>query len=161
MKSIAFRHISRVEQEKRKQYGWLVRVMRDGVTHQKFFYDSVHGSKNAALLAAIARRDELLQKYPPPEHGNLFNRITKRNTSKYPGVSRTRSLKRGISYDVWQASWTLPNGKAVTKKFYFSPDGRSEKEARLLAIKAREAGLKMAERMRREIKRKSKARQRK
>ncbi len=148
-KAGVLKNISRVEQEKKKQYGWLVRVMRDGVMHQKFFYDSVHGTKNSALLSAIAHRDELLRRYPKPEHGNLFNRLTKRNTSKHPGVNKTRTLKRGVSYDVWQASWVLPDGRTVNRKFHFSPDGRSEKEAKKLAIKAREEGVKTIERMRR------------
>lgn len=141
------KNISRVEQEKRNQYGWLVRVMRDGVHHQKFFYDSVHGSKSSSLLTAIAYRDELLRKYPKPERGNLFNRLTVRNKSEYPGVNKTRTLKRGIYYDVWQASWTLPNGKTVNRRFYFSPEGRTEQEAKELAIKARAEGLKMIKRM--------------
>lgn len=146
------KHISRVEQEKKKQYGWFVRIMRDGVTHQKFFYDSVHGGKSSALLRAIAFRDDLLQLYPKPKHGNLFNRLTKRNTSGYPGINKTRARKRGISYEVWQAGWVLPDGRQVTRKFHFSPDGRSEKEARELAIRARRKGVEMIERIRRGVK---------
>ena len=144
------KHICRVEQEKKKQYGWFVRIMRDGVTHQKFFYDSVHSGKSSALLRAIAYRDELLQRYPKPEHGNLFNRLTKRNNSGYPGVNRTQTRRHGYTYDVWQAGWFLPNGRHVNRKFPFSPNGRSEEEAKKLALKARREGLKMIERMRRE-----------
>lgn len=148
-KSKNLKHISRVEQEKKNQYGWLVRITRNGVTHQKFFYDSVYGGKNSALLAAMARRDDWLQKYPKPQHGNLFNRLTSRNTSNYPGVNRTRTSKRGVYYDMWQASWTLPDGKIVSRKFHFSSTGRTEEEALRLAIKARQQGVKMIERLRR------------
>ncbi|MCA1593099.1 MAG: hypothetical protein LC754_10695 [Acidobacteria bacterium] len=146
------RNISRVEQEQKRQYGWYVRVMRDGITRQKFFSDYAHGGKGGALLRAIAYRDELIERHPKPEHGNLFNRLSTRNTSGHPGVSRTTQSKRGAVYEVWQAGWTLPDGRRVTRKFQFSPDGRSEREARRLAIKAREKGVEEIERMRRELK---------
>ncbi len=142
-------HISRVEQEKKRQYGWFVRLMRDGVKQQKFFYDSAHGGKSSALLRAIAYRDELLQRYPKPAHGNMFNRSSVRNASGYPGVHKTTQRKRGITYEVWATGWTLPNGQRVTRKYHFSPDGRSERAAKRLAIKARQAGVALIERLRR------------
>ena len=153
------KHISRVEQVKKRQYGWLVRIMRDGVTHQKFFSDGGSISKSGSLLKAIAFRDELLRKYPKPPHGNMFGRLSSRNTSEYPGVHKTTQTKRGVAYEVWAAGWTLPNGKRVTKKFHFSPDGRSDEEAKQLAIRAREEGLKEIERMRRGVKRKKGAKE--
>ncbi|MGB8506966.1 MAG: hypothetical protein WCD76_01045 [Pyrinomonadaceae bacterium] len=146
------KNISRVEQERKRQFGWYVRVMRDGLTRQKFFSDFAHNGKSGALLRAIAFRDELVERYPKPEHGNLFNRLSVRNTSGHPGVSRTTQNKRGITYHVWQAGWTLPDGRRVTRKFQFSEGGRSEREARQLAVRARREGVAEIERMRREMK---------
>jgi hypothetical protein len=144
------RHISRVEQEQKRQYGWFVRLMRDGIKYQKFFYDSAHGGKSSALLRAIAYRDELLQRYPKPAHGNMFNRTNARNTSGYPGVHKTTQIKRGITYEVWATGWTLPDGRRVTRKYHFSSDGQSEREAKRRAIKARQEGVALIERLRRE-----------
>ena len=136
------RNISRVDQFKKHQHGWLVRVMRNHITHQKFFSDGVFGSKSASLREAKIFRDELLQRYPPAPRGNMFNKPNSRNTSGYPGVSRTGSYRKGHYYKVWQASWILkPGGKRITRKFGFSPNGRSERQAKRLAIKARREAL--------------------
>ena len=135
------RNISRVDQPKKRQHGWLVRVMRDGVTHQKFFYDGVRGGETGSLREAKIFRNELLRLYPPPKRGNNFNKITSRNRSGTPGISRGGSYRKGHYYPAWQAQWTLPNGKRVTKKFGFSPNGRSEIAAKRLSIKARREAL--------------------
>jgi len=158
MKQKNLRNICRVEQERKRQYGWYVRVMRDGVTRQKFFSDFAHGGEGGALLRAIAYRDELIERYPKPEHGNLFNCLSTRNTSGHAGVSRTTQRKRGVTYEVWQAGWTMPDGRRVTRKFQFSEGGRSEREARRMAIKAREDGVVAIERMRRELKKRRRTR---
>lgn len=136
------RNISRVDQEKRRQYGWLVRVMRDGRTHQKFFSDSMHDGKHGSLLMAMEFRDELLSRYPPAPYGNMFNRTSRRNTSGHPGISRTGSWRKGRFYEVWQASWLdRRTGQRLTRKFGFSESGRSELAAKRLAIKARREAL--------------------
>ncbi|MBA2501591.1 MAG: hypothetical protein H0V27_01810 [Pyrinomonadaceae bacterium] len=145
----AMRNISRVDQEKKNQHGWLVRMMRDGRKFQKFFYDGTYGGKTNALRRAKEHRDELLRQYPPSVRGNMFNRTNRRNTSGHAGIHKTRSLKRGRIYDVWQAGWVLPNGQHVNRKFHYSPDGRSEAAALKLAIKARKEGLREVERMQR------------
>lgn len=130
-------NISRVDQRRRNQHGWLVRVMRNKFMHQKFFSDSVFGNKLSSLLAAQKYRDDLLRRYPKPERGNMFNRKSSRNTSGHAGLSRTGSYKNGRYYQVWQASWVTPDGKKVTRKFGFSEMGRNEREAKRLAIRAR------------------------
>ena len=158
-KNRAMQNITRIDYDRRRQYGWWVRVMRDGLQHQKFFSDSAHGGKAGALRAAKEHRNYLLKRYPKPEHGNMFNRASSRNNSGgYPGVHKSRDTRLGRTYEVWVAGWTLPNGRTITRKYHFSPDGRREREAKQLAIKAREEGVKMIERMRREERRKRKAR---
>lgn len=41
----------------------------------------------------------------------------------------------------------LPNGKRINRKFAFSPNGRSEEEAKRLAIRARKEGIKLIKEM--------------
>ncbi len=136
------RNISRVDQDKKRQYGWLVRVMRDGVNHQKFISDSMHGGKRASLLVAMEFRDELLNIYPPSPRGNMFKRTNSRNMSGHAGVSHTGSWRKGHFYEVWQAGWIDPRtGQKTTRKFGFSETGRSELAAKRLAIKARREAL--------------------
>ena len=122
----AMRNITRVDYERRRQHGWWVRVTRDGEQYQKFFSDSANGGKFSARRAAIEHRNYLLKRYPKPEHGNMFNRASSRNTSGgYPGVHKSRDTKQGRIYEVWVAGWTLPGGRSITRKYHFSPDGRS------------------------------------
>ncbi|CAN5428585.1 MAG: hypothetical protein ACR2GW_12765 [Pyrinomonadaceae bacterium] len=150
-KETAMRHISRIDQYKKNQHGWWVRIHRDGRMIHKFFSDYAHGgSEGRALSEAKKYRDALLVLYPKPEHGNMFNRPNSRNKGNPPGVHKTHSLKRGYSYNVWQAGYLLPDGTRVNRKFHFSDTGRSEEEAKALAIKARNEGLKLIEKMMRE-----------
>lgn len=139
------RHITRVDYEKRRQHGWWVRIQRDGKQHQRFFSDHALGNKLSALVAAEQFRDELLRHYPKPARGNNFNRTTTRNTTGIPGVTRTTTRKDGRVYQIWQAAWLLPDGRRKTKKFAFSEGGRSEREAKQLAIQARREGLELIE----------------
>lgn len=141
------RNITRIEQYKKHQRGWWVRIHRDGRMIHKFFSDAAYRGEGGSLSEAKRYRDQLLIEYPKPERGNMFNRISVRNTSGKPGVHRTRSIKRGRTYDVWQASWMLPNGRHVNRRFAFSEGGRSEREARRLAIRARREGLATIEAM--------------
>lgn len=141
------RNISRVDQYKKNEHGWLVRVMRNGVNHQKFFYDSTYGGKSRSLIEAKLHRDELVRKYQLPPHGNNFNRITSRNTSGHPGISKSGSFRKGHYYEAWQASWVLPDGKRVARKFVFSPTGRTEMAAKRLAIKVRREAVAQIEAM--------------
>lgn len=149
-KSRPLHHITRVDYEKKHQHGWWVRLQRDHQQMQKFFSDAAHRSKAAALRAAKRYREELLAIHPKPESGNMFNRLNRRNRSGQPGVHRTITRKDGRIYTVWQAGWVLPNGKQIKKKFAYSLEGRTEREAKDLAVKAREEGLAMIERMRAE-----------
>jgi hypothetical protein len=140
------RNISRVDQEKKNRHGWLVRVMRRGITYQKFISDSTRGGERGSLREAKAYRDELLRLYPKPKRGNMFNRKNSRNKSGHPGVSRTGSYRKGRYYKCWQASWVLLNGKRVTKKFGFSDGSRNETTAKRLAIRTRREALAAMER---------------
>jgi len=144
------KHISRIDQEKKNQHGWWVRIHRDGQMIHKFFSDLAHRSKSSALSEARKHRDALLVLHPKPMHGNQFNKPKPRNTSGVVGVHKTTHCKRGRVYDVWAASWVLPDGRKQTRKFHFSLDGNSEAEAKKFAIKARKEGVALIEKLRTE-----------
>ena len=152
-KARAMRHISRIDQDKKNQHGWWVRIHRGGRMIHRFFSDKACGGKGRALAEAKQHRDRLLRLHPKPEQGNMFNRRNARNTSGIAGVHRTVSRKRGRVYEVWQAGWVLPDGTRVNRKFHFSPGGTSEREARRKAINARKEGLEQIEKMLRAQKR--------
>jgi len=156
-KARVMKHISRIDQEKKNQHGWWVRIHRDGQMIQKFFSDLAYRSKSNALSEAKKHRDSLLVLYPKPLHGNQFNKRMSRNTSGVAGVHKTLHRKRELDYDVWVASWTLPDGRRQTRKFQFSPDGRSETAAKKLAIKVRKEGVALIEKLRSENVEKPKA----
>jgi len=144
------KHISRIDQEKKNQHGWWVRIHRDHQMIHKFFSDLAHGRKSVALSEAQKHRDELLVLHPKPLYGNQFNKSTSRNTSGVAGVYKTTHRKRGRVYDVWAASWVLPDGRKQIRAFHFSLDGNSEAEAKKLAIKARKEGITLIEKLRTE-----------
>ncbi len=146
----AMRHISRIDQEKKNQHGWWVRIHRDHRMIHKFFSDLAHRGKLGALVEAQRHRDALLVLHPKPPHGNQFNKLKPANTSGVAGVHKTTQRKRRRVYDVWAASWVLPDGRRKTRKFHFSLDGNSEAEAKKLAIKARKEGITLIEKLRTE-----------
>jgi hypothetical protein len=135
-KSKAMRHISRVDMERRRQHGYLVRLMRDGVKYQKFFSDGGCGGKTACLREAKIYRDEMLELYPPSARGNMFNRKSARNSGAPVGVSRTFSDTRGYYYEFWQACWT-PEFGGPRQCVKFSINKYGDKKAFRLACRAR------------------------
>ncbi len=65
------RHISRIDQFKKRQHGWWVRIHRDGKMIQRFFSDYAHGGNDERALREAKRyRDALLIMYPKPERGS-------------------------------------------------------------------------------------------
>jgi len=146
----AMKHISRIDQEKKNQHGWWVRIHRDGQMIHKFFSDLSYRGKLSALVEAQRHRDTLLLLHPKPPHGNQFNKPKPGNTSGVVGVHKTTHSKRARVYDVWAASWVLPDGRKQTRKFHFSLDGNSEAEAKKLAIKARKEAVILIEKLRAE-----------
>ena len=146
----AMKHISRIDQEKKNQHGWWVRIHRDGQMIHKFFSDLGHRGKLSALGEAQRHRDALLALHPKPPHGNQFDKPKPGNTSGVAGVYKTTARKRGRVYDVWAASWVLPDGRKQIRRFHFSLDGNSEAEAKNLAIKRRKEAITLIEKLRTE-----------
>lgn len=123
--------ISRIEQVDKKNFGYYVRLVRQGKQYAKFFADKKFGSKASALEAAEQHLQELLEKMPA--RGSL-GRKTYRNKSGYAGVALTRSKRRSRVYEYWQA-WF---GSGLNRKSVkFSVNKYGFEEARERAIAAR------------------------
>ena len=123
--------ISRVDQPERNNYGYYVRVTRNGKQYAKFFSDSREGGKRKALQSARKHEAVLLAELPEV---NRRGKITARNNSGRVGVSRSSSVRRGHEYEYWQASWSDGSEKKSVK---FSINKYGEDKARRMAIKAR------------------------
>ena len=147
----ARRNISRIETRSAtgKVYGgWEVRFQRRGKKTEKFFADSGHGGKRAALDAAKAFRDELEtqnRKYTVKE---LAERPSVRNKSGVVGVRLHKQVDTRGDYEYhywyWVAQWTDGLGRRRTKSFSVHTHG--DDEAFRLACEARSKGVTQAKR---------------
>ncbi|HIK17232.1 MAG TPA: AP2 domain-containing protein [Leptolyngbyaceae cyanobacterium M33_DOE_097] len=124
--------ISRIEQPQKKNFGYYVRLTRQGQQTAKFFSDKQYGGKSKALKAAEQYLQTLTQQLPPKSQAG---RLTVRNTTGIVGVNRTRSTSRGHTYDYWQASW---GSGSERKSMKFAVNKYGEKKAQELAIAARQ-----------------------
>jgi len=124
--------ISRIEQPQKKNFGYYVRLTRQGQQTAKFFSDKQYGGKSKALKAAEQYLQTLMQQMPPKLQ---TGRLTVRNTTGIVGVNRTRSTSRGHAYDYWQASWGSGSERKSVK---FAVNKYGEKKAQELAIAARQ-----------------------
>ncbi|MGP3507182.1 AP2/ERF family transcription factor [Paracidovorax citrulli] len=123
-------------QDKRKgTTSWLVRLRRDGRrVGARYFYHHHYDSPEAALAAARAYRNALLEMYPPLDSREHRRRLSQLNTSGVAGVSRDRG-RTGY----WIASTKLPDGVVLLKRFSVKKHG--ENAAKELAIRERERQL--------------------
>ncbi|ABM34547.1 AP2 domain-containing protein [Paracidovorax citrulli] len=123
-------------QDKRKgTTSWLVRLRRDGRrVGTRYFYHHHYDSPEAALAAARAYRNALLEMYPPLDSREHRRRLSQLNTSGVAGVSRDRG-RTGY----WIASTKLPDGVVLLKRFSVKKHG--ENAAKELAIRERERQL--------------------
>ena len=140
------RNITRLDASTR---GYEVRVMRRGKLHCKLFSASLFGGKRKALTAAREYRDELVEKLASKAYTRkqLAKRVTSRNTSGIVGVrfvqeSDSRSAD-GVVYEYWEAQWSPSPGVRSKKRFSVKVHG--PRNAKKLAIKAREAGVRKME----------------
>ena len=69
-----FEYISRLEMGATR--GWQVRMQRDGDKHRRIFQDKKHGGTDAALEAARAWRDELLEELGPAPRQDARQMLT-------------------------------------------------------------------------------------
>ncbi len=139
--------LSRIDSEKKKMHGWYVRVYGGGKTFSKYFSDKKYGGKEKAKKLAIAHlakmTKEIEKMFPyfkdrdtktPP----FWAKPGKHNKSGVVGVHKTEywSPTRKHAVKCWVATWN-ENGKRRDKAFYYSEKGRSEAEAKKMAIEFR------------------------
>ena len=136
------KNITRIDASTR---GYEVRVMRRGKLYCKLFSDNLLGGKRKALIAAREYRDELVDSLASKAYTRkqLAKKITSRNTSGIVGVrfvqeSDSRSAD-GVVYEYWEAQWSPSPGVRCKKRFSVKIHG--PRNAKKLAIKAREAGV--------------------
>ncbi|QQR79233.1 MAG: AP2 domain-containing protein [Candidatus Moraniibacteriota bacterium] len=140
--------ISRMDNDSNRTHGWLVTIQRRGEIYRMLFSDKKQGGKKKALTVAKAFRDAIIAEYPlfsKQEHANLKKRS---NQSGIVGVCRvvafeTKTLPPEKQRWNWVAAWPLPDGRR--KRVKFSVQKFGEEQARALAIRAREEGLKALE----------------
>ncbi|MEM7769199.1 MAG: AP2/ERF family transcription factor [Cyanobacteria bacterium P01_E01_bin.6] len=123
--------ISRIEQFEKTNFGYYVRLKRDGRQYAKFFSDSRFGGQQNALKAAQDYLNELSEQLP---RRSQAGQISTRNTSGIVGVSQTKSTRKGHTYEYWQAWWGS-GGDRKSRKFSINKYGTQK--AKQLAIETR------------------------
>ncbi|MGH8086093.1 MAG: hypothetical protein ACREPV_12615 [Lysobacter sp.] len=118
-------------------YGWNVGIGRDGrLVGSAYYSDLKYGGTEAALRAAQAHRDRILQQFPPTPRAVINQRLSARNTSGHPGVYFVRQKGKTIGC---YAQTVMPGGKSQSRYFGFHTHGRDHAIA--LAVEERQRQL--------------------
>lgn len=120
-------HISRIDQESKKQHGWYVRIRYKGKGESKFFSDRKNGGREDALLAAREWRDAACERLGRPSTGRRVVKLDKPNQ----GIRRVDG-PHGPAYEV---TWAPEPGKVSRTSVSVTKHG--EDGAFLLALKIR------------------------
>lgn len=131
--------ICRVDQPKKHRHGFSVRVQRHRKIYSAFFSDRACGGRRRAFTAAQGFLRELRQIVGPLDRRLLAQRMAGYGKSGITGVSRivVRRLDGLAVY--WQARWS-PEPYGVRRRV-FSVAKYGERQARQMAIRARQAGV--------------------
>jgi hypothetical protein len=134
--------ICRIDQPEKHNHGFFVRVQRRGRIHSAFFTDFKYGGRAQALAAAEQHRRKLLRKLglPKQKSRRWWAEIRRRKGSS--GIVGVRKLVDWQSWPLrtyWRATWS-PEPYAARRNM-FSVRKFGARKARLLAIRARRAGL--------------------
>lgn len=112
---------------------WQVDFTRRRQRYSHCFHDSVYGSSDAALRAAVAWRDGMLAHIGALCVKELYQAKHSRNDSGVEGVQFRRSSR--LPAGIWQAELKLASGSWLRKSFSVSAHGRGK--AFELAVAAR------------------------
>jgi hypothetical protein len=124
LKNICRIDISANQKGKHETHGWQFKAMRARKQQTKFFADTVHGSKDAALLAAMEYRDLVLDEIGDYTGFFVTDVLPKSNTSGIIGVHRSESIRQDETIEeVWQASTPTVDGRGRFKAFNIAIHG--------------------------------------
>jgi len=140
MSKSGYKGICRIDQPKRKTYGWYVRVTFNGKHIAKFFSDKANGGKQKALEAAVLYRDKAEKDLGRPRTDRLVIAHNPRNSSGIMGIQRkTRVVKdkKGERVvDRWYVvTWNPEPGRV--ERIFVPVDKYGEKAALLKACAIR------------------------
>jgi len=137
------KNISRMDYN--STHGWFVRIYYHGKVYRKLFSDSVFGSGEAALQAAIAHRDEFIREHQI-EYLPFFTEPMKSNKTGVHGVSETfYCTSSGEKIPYFSVFWAPRPNQRRNKRFYHhhfdsreaalaaAAEFRKEKEEEILA----------------------------
>ena len=135
--------ICRIDQPKKHNHGFFVRLQRNGKIHSAFFTDKKYGARPRAFAAAQEYYRKLAAKLGTPVQMSRRNWAEIRRRKGSTGIvgvqkSVNRQFKPPRIY--WKATWS-PEPYVVRRKM-FSAIKFGNAKARLLAIRARRAGVK-------------------
>jgi hypothetical protein len=134
--------ICRIDQLEKHNHGFFVRLARRGRIHSAFFADKKHGGREAAFAAAQKHYRQLRLKLGEPKTNTrrFWAELRRRKgRSGIHGVQKIVDRRSGKPVTVWKATWS-PEPYVVQRK-QFSVRKHGAKRAKLLAIRARKAGL--------------------
>jgi hypothetical protein len=156
MKSPAFRHLLRVDNDAKSTHAWVVRLQRHKRSTIKMFSDSVWGGNRKALAAARQWLDQQTQ--PLDEYAHEIwrrNRLRKNNRSGLVGVARyerpPRPDGKSSGGAFWLASWIDENGRSRKRKFSVKLWGEEAAKQRAIEEREREVSRSVAARTARDM----------
>jgi hypothetical protein len=131
--------ICRIDQPSHRTHGFFVRLQRQGVVHNAFFADKSLGGRSEALRAAQKYYRKLERKYLPMTRKSWAQLLRRQGKSGIIGV-RQIVVGRGRRRRVyWAATWS-PKPYVVRRR-QFSVNRYGPRKAKLMAVQARQAGL--------------------
>ena len=134
--------ICRIDQPHKHNHGFFVRLARRGKIHSAFFSDKKFEGRESALAAAQEHYRKLRVKLGEPKTNSrrFWAELPRRKgRSGIIGVQKLVDRRSRKPVTVWKATWS-PEPYVVRRK-QFSVRRYGAKRAKLLAIRARRAGL--------------------
>lgn len=134
--------ICRIDQPSHRTHGFFVRLARQGKIHSAFFSDRRHGGRDQAFAAAQTHRDTLAAKLGTPvrmARQEAAEIVRRKGRSGIHGVQRIINRRVKPWRKSWKATWSPEVGVVRRKQFSIRKHG--ETQAKELALRARQAGL--------------------
>ncbi len=114
-----YKDIARIDQEAKRTHGWYVRVRFQGKTKSKFFSDKKQGSRDTALMGAVAWRDSTEKKIGKLRTDRHI--VTVSRSKSRTGVVGVRLNKEFNRYEV---SWVTAEGRQKKTSISIRKHGR-------------------------------------